>query len=227
MAAGITEIDSVYLQQYADFLQQQRRSKTHPLDDSIENINKIANAFMNLFRKAPDSMKKNLATSPLFPEDVEFHTAETKDSTRDNTRPLNYIMFLANENLLKEISPYLGRADWERRGPYNSTFMHCLIAGIEKLSSKYNGKPTACAKILLQNYPASKTELNTFNITPAYYLDRVEETLHHNLQHIKEYGGGGYGGANKCISLKDGTLEAESHYESALLATKELKDLLI
>jgi len=207
------------------FLQSQGKTKIHPLNDTIEGINKVTQSFIKLFEKAPDHMKPTLATSPLFPEDVKF--PGNSPGQRNSTCPLNYVMFAANEKALKMLCPYLKQEDWKKLGPFDSTFMHCIIAGIEKGSVQAGGNPIGCAKTLIEKFPSSKDKPNQFDQRPICYLQVVKEKLRENANFIETHGGGGWGGLGKMVTMSDGTNETSSGYLAALEVAKDLQKLLL
>lgn len=220
--------DLEFLQAYQEFLSAQRKHPVHPLHDSDQDIRKITQTFLNLFSKTPAHMKKMLATSPLFPEDIDF---KSYGESRESTRPLNYVMFLSHFEALEQLRPYLEKKDWECLGPYGSTFMHCIIAGIQKGPRVSTTRKTVeCAKALLGHYPDAKNKKNAFHETPLEFLQNVKSKLKSNLDHIQSHGGGGMGGLNKCISFTDEAgnriIESTGDYEFALQELADLEKLL-
>ncbi len=182
---------------------------------------------LEIFERAPEHKKEKLSKAPLFPDDMTFASPASLDSTR----PLNYIMFAYRIDALKEISPYLTRDDWIRLGPYESTFMHCIIAGMEKaIKYTYKNKPVECTKYLLEQYPDFATKTNEFNATPLEYLKFVLGKLKRNLQHTRTYGGGGFGGLNKTVTTKtclgERYNESESDYESLIKDANMIIEIL-
>lgn len=212
---------------YQALLESQRERGVHPLaEDNPDIFAKVTKSFLEIFNRAPAEEKQRLATSPLFPEMPRFQG----DISREHTRPLNYIMFTANKVALEAIKPYLKREDWLREGPYDSTFVHCVISGMEKNATRGGGDPVGCVKELLKIDHHLARQANRFGATPQKYLKTVIPKLKGNLEYIKDRGGGGYGGMNKYTSptdCKGGFYnESESDYEILLSEADELMKLL-
>lgn len=216
---------------YNQLLASQKERGIHPIHDHNPDVmKKIVQDFLSVFCQIPDqdvALKKRIATAPLFPKGIQFR--EDFEESIETARPLNYIMFTANKKALDILSPYLKEEDWLRPGPYGSTFVHCVISGIEYNCSSL-GEPAACVEELVKRYPDLKTKPNLFGTSPSSYLNTVIPKLNSNYNHINSHGGGGYGGMNKTITTSDnhgGSYnETMSQYERLLEEAEKVKHIL-
>lgn len=174
----------------------------HPVkEDNPDELCRITNQFLRIFEKAPEESKQKLATCSLFPANFQFKDKFAESS--DSTRPLNYVMFCAHYRGLKTLMPYLNDEDLLRRGPYQSTFLHALIAGLEKESAAY-GEPEECMAELLTRFPDLKSTKNMFGASPLDYLQtKVKPDLIENLEFIKKKGRPDRWGSSISICTQD------------------------
>jgi hypothetical protein len=185
---------------YDKLLALQEKRAVHPLnEDNPKIFHERVDLFLEVFLQAPEEKKQFLATSPLFPEHVKFIQFEKDIKT---TKPLNYVMFTARKDALDAIAPYLKDEDWKALGPYGSTFMHCVVAGLEKKVSR-RGQPTIVVNYLLNRFPELRTKRNEWETTPLDYIRKVLPSLESDLSMIKTHGGGGWCGLNPCYTFKD------------------------
>ena len=183
------------------------------LEDNPDYLNEIVRKFFEIFKETPESEKKNVARTPLFPPESKLCSK--------NTRPLNYIFFTGQLEALNAIAPYLSREDWLERGPYDSTFVHCAIAGLEKLATR-KGNVVGCIELILKKFPVLRMEKNEFGTSPEKYLkNTVMPKLQRNLNNLDSEGPW----RPQIYSVhdcKDGTyLESGSDYRTALEEGKE------
>lgn len=169
---------------YEKLLAKQEARGVLPMhEDNPEILYGVVEDFLRIFEHAPEEKKQQLAISPLFAEESKF----SKDSQLVYARPLNYILFTGHFRALEIIAPYLNEEDFLRLGPYESTFIHCLIAGLEKSVSK-NGDPVACVKWLLEKFPQLKTKPNGLTATPEEYLYHVIYKIQGKIISLKREG---------------------------------------
>lgn len=191
-----------------------------PLEEDNPDIFRgIVRDFVKVFDNTPESERRGLISTPLFPS----------KSNPDWMLPLNYIMFTGDNEALNKIKPYLQRSDWLARGPYDSTFVLCIISGMEK-NCNSRGNPVACLKELLAIEPLLKGIPNMFGTTPEAYLSIVSPKIDGNLESVRSYGGGGFGGMGKMSTINDikgGRYnESEGDYENLQKYVKEMRKLL-
>lgn len=211
---------------YQALLASQEKRGLHPLvEDNPDIIRKVTEKFFEIFNRAPVEERRKLATSPLFPETVQF----IGETSRDSTRPLNYIMFTAHKAALEAITPYLTDEDWNRKGPYGSNFVHGLIAGMEKNATK-GGDPVGCISDLLRKFPNLASQANRFGTKPLAYLQTIIPKLESNQIEIQRCGGGGYGGLNRVVTVTDRKggwyNEYEGDYDTMIYQAREIEKLL-
>ncbi len=137
--------------------------------------------FIRFFQNAPENQKRELLKKSLFPKGSKH------SSTPHHTRPLNYLIFTGHIKALEAIETYLKDEDWLCRGPYESTFVHCLIAGMEKTVTK-RGDPLACLHLLLKKFPSLAWKVNEMGTKPKTYLEVVLPKLRRNLVHVEKTG---------------------------------------
>jgi len=173
---------------YHGFLKMQAERGTHPgNEENPRHIQLVVKSFLDIFKYAPQDKKKYLATNPLVPNGTKFKSGSVQWAT-----PLNYICSTANIEALDAIIPYLSPEDWNQPSPKNSTLIHCIIAGMDKLHSKMTGNPIKCLKRVLSINPTLRTKSNAQGITPQEYLSKhVIPNLKRNRQ--KYFGKGGHG----------------------------------
>lgn len=205
---------------YNSLLQKIKNRGVSPLVEDNPNVMRdIVTSFINIFEQTPDNKKKWLLSQPLY----------TQDENPSWTLPLNYIMFTGDFNSLTIVEPFLQRENWLAKGPYNSTFIHCILSGIEKNCSR-RGDPFKCVQKLLSIAPSLRTTTNQFGTMPYQYLIQVERKLHHNLKHSQMYDGGKYAGLGKISSVGDFSggfyNESDSDYEF-FNQIHNIKELLI
>lgn len=217
---------------YNKLLAFQKERGIHPVHDHNPDImKKIVQDFLSAFCQISEqdvALRKRIATAPLFSQEIQFR--EDFEESIETARPLNYIMFTAHKKALDILSPYLKKEDWLRPGPYGSTFVHCVISGIENNCSS-SGEPTACVEELVKRYPDLKTKPNMFGTSPLSYLKDVMPKLQRNYDYINSQGGGGYGGMNKMIRTSDncGTCynETINQYEILIEEAKKIERILV
>lgn len=214
---------------YRELLEIQAKRGRHPIQESNPDyMRSIVSSFLAIFHCAPEDQKAFLASNPLFPKGTKFSSIHGE--SLDATRPLNYLCFTANLKGLEVIIPYLSSWDWERPGPYGSTFIHCIIEGIKKNAAS-DGNPLECVKRVLSINPSFRTQPNSFGTTPLNYLRQsVIPLLKKNLKHIDQYGSDRFGGLDKLISTDDNRggvyNETASQYESLIEQSKKIIDIL-
>ncbi len=165
--------NSTWQQKYEALIEAQGKCSLHPLSDPPEHLIEVKNKFMEIFDKAPEEKRRQLVKEPLFPLSTKF-----KKLSRDSAKPLNYIMFCGDFEALKKIAPYLNPEDYLALGPYDSTFMHCLISGFQKRVIKLNFDPGSleCAKFLLEKAPELAVKKNNLGTTPLSFAKEVLKT---------------------------------------------------
>ena len=115
-------------------------------------------------KQAPEKYRKWFAKEPLLPESWKFYS---RNETRETACPLHSIFFLGDSDSLEELMPYLTKSDLEGKGPFDSSFLHMIISGIEYGAPQVSA--TKCAKILLSEAPILRDRTNSYNTTPLKY----------------------------------------------------------
>ena len=181
-------------------------------EDNPNVFRQIVNDFVALFDKVPESEKKRVVHMPLYP--ASFRP--------EMTLPLNYIVFTSNMNALEKIEPYLDSSDWLAKGPYGSTFVHCLLDGMLKCCSL---EPEEFLKIILKKFPLLKSQCNELGKTPKTFLSDVVKKLEYNLTHFPSEGG--YGRESVMIDVKgDSYSESRMIYDLLLGQSRSINKLL-
>lgn len=202
--------------------EEQRKRGVAPVDEVNPNIlMEVSERFLEIFKAAPAHLKKQIANEPLFPSDANVKL--------DHVRPINYIIFTANVEALELIADYLSDEEWLKRGPYESTLMHCLIAGIEKLATE-KGDPLKCAEFLWKKFPSLTRKKNQYKTAPFRYAKQVAGTLIYNSRKIGNDGASTYGGGSLRIGVTDSVggsyVEYQRSYDVVLKQAADVASFL-
>lgn len=162
------ESENHWHEQFQTLRQKQKEIGLHPMKKSHEENRELLDRFMSIFRIAPEEDKKWLVREPLFPKGMNF---SRPFETRETTRPLHFVFFLGDSDLLKELMPYLSKADFEMEGPYNSSFLHMLISGIEHGAPQVSA--VECAEIFLSEASNLRYKPNCLSKTPKDYAEHL------------------------------------------------------
>jgi hypothetical protein len=163
------------MDQYDALLENQAQDGTLPLFADSARVQKVKDVFMSIFKEASEGERSEIADRPLFPKNTRFTHLDDcvkAGAMTDSAHPINYVLFCADLDALQLIDPYLDKHVYQRRGPYKSTFMHCLLSGIEKGSSNIK-QVVECAQFLLKKDPSLAKEENGLNTTPKEYADWI------------------------------------------------------
>lgn len=198
-------ISTTYLQLQVQFSTARHERPVHPFHETIENLAKIIRDWTEIFLLAPETERVKWATEPLFSKDLEVFLA------RESTRPIHFIMILADYPALQMIVPYLDPLDWQRGVP----LMELLILGLAKGCKKFRGAdPVACANKILEHCPKGDY---------AKLIQTARQTLQNKYDDIEKHGKGEMG---KSIVRKDGSREYADDYWLALNCLRDLELLL-
>lgn len=201
--------------EYEELLKEQGESGVHPLYADIDTIWKVKDRFMKIFDMAPEKEKERLVNEPLFPSSKKFSNEGitepyyvqyvekiSDEKALASSNPLSYITFCGDFEALKKIDLYLKSDAYSEKGPYESTPMHCLISGFEKLVTSidsYDG-PLRCAEFFLKKEPNLASIQNKFGNKPITYAKKVLDILNSHLNH--DWSGGYRVGSDDKYSLR-------------------------
>lgn len=161
------------------------KASPHPVKATLDMLNKTNFDFMTIFKTIPEGKRREIVDMPL----REMGDAGELLDFENSTRPLNYIIFTGDYESLKQIEPYLTDASYDRKGPFVSTLMHCLLAGIEKLNA-HRGVPSIvkCAEFILSKRPSFATTTNGYGTSPLEYIEHVTRTIDRKMDEIRRLG---------------------------------------
>ena len=177
-----------------------------------------AHQFLEMFKEAPEEARNSIANGAI----SGWVRPVTLKSEWWHLHGMTIILLAGNFDALKTITPYLEEKDWLALGPENENYLHCVVAGLEKMGS-FGGKTVECVHWIVARYPQLKGMETKGGKTPKQYLE--EKVIPYLVRCLA--------GAKVCadvLSFSDckghGYGIRSSQYEAALRQAKELLHLL-
>jgi len=173
------EVETRAGREFRELSQEIKEGGCHPMHLSHSQNRAILDKFMAIFDRASEEDKKWLAKEPMCPLDMEFPEPKSYSDpnlTRETTRPLHSVFFLADSEALEKLKPHLTKKDFKAECLFDSSFLHMIISGIKHGAPQ--GDAPKCAKALLSQAPELREKKNKFRSTAEDFAQFLIYQLH-------------------------------------------------